>query len=473
MLTDGQEHSPLIEINGDDRMWALTYSANGEYVVSGGNGRVRVWRVEDATPVASMATAGSPVSLAVAKDGRWIAAGTDWGEVFVWNAETYEKVFSHRKNYVINGVDFSPDSSRLITASNNDTAIVWDAATGRQLLGPLRHESWVIAAKYSPQGDRFATATLHSVRVYNSNNGCLLVDAKMKVTPLFNTGLLWSDDRLFIVSDGKIKQIEPSTGTAVLEWPVPDSNYLSCIVLPKNEDFIACSARRTVSFWDTPTHTQFDLIQHTHDIRSIALSPDDRFLAISQEDGKITIKNISRITVSICTWVDYGVSEWFYYIHFALIIFPQESIPLSRLHPTFQEPEIHIDDIAIDAWNNNQLENAEVLLTRAIVDSRHPTQYVFASRALMRARLGKWDAAIDDAEKVFTTLYSHMPALTLIHIKSINVQPSVIGHIAKSVALVGQGKSHAGYRACDIAFEHFHSTHVTFLLLTKVCVTCI
>ena len=56
--------------------------------------------------------------------------------------------------------------------------------------------------------------------------------------------------------------------------------------------------------------------------------------------------------------------------------------------------------------------------------------------------------------------------------KSIGIQPSVIGYIAKSVALVGKGKTHEGYRACDIAFEHFHSSHVTILLLVKACKPC-
>lgn len=32
------------------------------------------------------------------KDGRWIAAGTEKGQVFVWDAETYEQVFSHKSD---------------------------------------------------------------------------------------------------------------------------------------------------------------------------------------------------------------------------------------------------------------------------------------------------------------------------------------------------------------------------------------
>ena len=103
-------------------------------------------------------------------------------------------------------------------------------------------------------------------------------------------------------------------------------------------------------------------------------------------------------------------------------------------------------------------------------DSRNPSHHALASRALVRARLRQWDAAIADAREVFLAWLSH--TLSLIYIKSIKIQPSVIGYIAMSVALVGNGKKYKAYRTCDIALERFHSTHVTFLLLIKVCVPC-
>ena len=107
-------------------------------------------------------------------------------------------------------------------------------------------------------------------------------------------------------------------------------------------------------------------------------------------------------------------------------------------------------------------------MTAAIDGARNRSHHALASRALVRARLGQWDTAIADATEVFVPLLPH--ALSLIYIKSIKVQPlSGIGYVAKSVALVGNGEKHKAYRACDIAFERFHSTHVTFLLLTKVC----
>ena len=57
---------------------------------------------------------------------------------------------------------------------------------------------------------------------------------------------------------------------------------------------------------------------------------------------------------------------------------------MSRLHPTFQEPDIQIDDAALYSWKQDQLDNADALLTAAIPDPQGPNHHVLASRALSR-----------------------------------------------------------------------------------------
>ena len=292
-LSRTQEPSTLIEIDGGDRVSAVTFAANGKHLVSGGENGVRVWRVEDGEEMARM-EASYVLCVAASNDGRWIAAGTLRGKVIVWDAETHETVFALEAD----AVDFSPDSTRLLVASRNCRATVWDTATrGRALT--LHHERALITAKFSPQGDRIAAASPDSVRVYDSNDGHLLMDIKVNVTPWFSTSLLWFRNHLFVLSGNEIKQIEASTGSTVSEWPVPDSSRFSCIALPQRGEFIAHSTSRTVAFWDTSKHTQLGLIRHTQDICSITLSPDSRLIAIGGKDGEITIKQLARTIVSI------------------------------------------------------------------------------------------------------------------------------------------------------------------------------
>jgi WD40 repeat protein len=296
MLIAGEAYfAGPIKTNVGPPIRAVTFSANGNYLVSGDQETVRVWRVGDEAPVATMAV-GVVNCLAVSKNGRRIAAGRYLGDVVVWDAETYEKVITLGDDYV-NGVDFSPDSTRLVSASDNRTVTIWDIATGKPVFTPLPHKEHVRAAKFSPQGDRIATATQECVRVFHST-GTLLVDVPVKVTAWYNTGLLWSKNQLFIISDGKIKQIDASTGSTVSEWLVPDTNSSSCIALPQHKEFIAYSTNDTVTFWDTSKHTQLGLIRHPQDIRSMTLSPDDQFIAIGGEYRKITIKQLPRTIVS-------------------------------------------------------------------------------------------------------------------------------------------------------------------------------
>ena len=292
-----EQQDSQVEINVGNKLWAVAFSANGEYLLSGNDSGVQVWRVVDGEHLATI-KARRVLCLAVSRDGRWIAARTWRDDMFVWDAVTHEKVLSQwEDHHIINGVDFSPDSARLVSASFAGTATIWDLATRKQIQ-ILRHRHWMMAAKYSPRGDRIATATPNSVRVWDSSDGRLLVDVSVTVTPFFNTGLLWFNNYLFVVSNNKIKQLEASTGSPVSEWPVPDSNSYSCIALPKHGEFIAYSTQRTITFWHTATHTQLAFIQHTRDILSIAVSPGDQFLAILGGDGKITIKSLSCITVS-------------------------------------------------------------------------------------------------------------------------------------------------------------------------------
>ena len=293
MLTIEQERTQPVEIDVGKDVWALTFTANGEYLVSGHEKEIRVWRINDGKQVARMETGWHVISLAASKNGKWIAAGT-YKELLVWDAETHEEVIKHWEGNWICGVDFSPDSTRLVAGTEKKRAIVWDLATGKQVQ-TVHHTNPLTAAKYSPQGDRIATATVKSVRVWDSN-GRSLVDIDVTVTLLRNTGLFWFNDHLLIVSGKRIKEFRAST--KVSEWPVPDTDYYSCIALPKHKQFIAFSAKRTVTFWDTSTHNQLPLtFQHPEAIHSIALSPDDRILAIGG-GGKITFQSLSGINVS-------------------------------------------------------------------------------------------------------------------------------------------------------------------------------
>ena len=69
----------------------------------------------------------------------------------------------------------------------------------------------------------------------------------------------------------------------------------------------------------------------------------------------------------------------------------------------------------------------------------------------MRSQLHLWAQAIDDAEYVGSYLLFRLRVLTLNVLKSIEVRPSVIGYIAKSVALIRSGQKEKGCHVFNLA----------------------
>ena len=57
-------------------------------------------------------------------------------------------------------VAYSPDGSRVVSASYDKTARIWDATTGRQLLELRGHTDRLRCAAFSPDGRQVVTASL-------------------------------------------------------------------------------------------------------------------------------------------------------------------------------------------------------------------------------------------------------------------------------------------------------------------------
>jgi len=310
-----KEAKPIV-IDGREDMNSVAVLADGKHVVSGdGGGKIRRWRIEDGKEVGTAMNAGSVVyDIAVSRDGKVIVSGTKSGLVTVWNSETRSKVTQFQAHAdPVFAVDVSPDAMKIVTGSDDETACVWSLSTGEKLLGALEHgaNSEVAAAKFSPDGRLIATAIWErdSVRVYDSNNGSLLVEFSVEVNSVSNYSLAWASNskQLFVSSrDGYIHRVDVSTGTTLSKWLIHSSNKLTCIALASNETFIAVSSGSSVSFWDTTSQEKIGtVIEYTHNVTSMAMSSN--LDLVTGGDTKITIRALRSIlpfhylgNVSVC-----------------------------------------------------------------------------------------------------------------------------------------------------------------------------
>ena len=259
-------------------------------------------------------------AISVSRDHKWIVCGTVGAGVVVWDGEMQDKVrvIDVEGENMVDAVDVSPDSTRFATGTRTVGASVWSVTNGERLVGPLKHENDVNGVRFSPPGDRIATACYSGIRIFDSHTGdqLLAIEITMHnygaITPL-----AWSSDgqQIFATSeDKKIRSFNVSTGSLLVESQILHDGHdnVHSIALAANGKFIATFADRTISLLDTSTLTRIvPVFEDSEQIWSLTISPDSSYLATGRRDGKIVIRDLGKIipdvygplNVSICAFI--------------------------------------------------------------------------------------------------------------------------------------------------------------------------
>ena len=101
----------------------------------------------------------------------------------------------------MNGVAFSPNGQRIVTASQDQTAKVWEAATGKELLTLKGHRGWISCVAFSPDGQRIVTGSHdQTAKIWEAASGRGLLTLRGQTPPILP--LAFSRDGQRILSAG-------------------------------------------------------------------------------------------------------------------------------------------------------------------------------------------------------------------------------------------------------------------------------
>jgi WD40 repeat protein len=118
---------------------------------------------------------GAVLSCALSPDGKRVVTASADGTARLWDAAT-GALLSTLEGHT-DGVwscAFSPDGTRIATASEDTTARLWDAETGAPLLTLEGHTSSITSCAFSPDGERIVTASNdRTARLWHAATGAL------------------------------------------------------------------------------------------------------------------------------------------------------------------------------------------------------------------------------------------------------------------------------------------------------------
>src|SRR5262249_43627994 len=139
---------------------------------------------------------------------------------------------------VITDRAFSPDGSRVVTASGDETARIWDAETGATVVELKGHANIVRTAAFSSDGSRIVTVSSDgTARVWNAKTGVSLFTIKVRedsVHAVFSV----DGSRLIIVGPGGSGVWDATTGREIPPGGLLPATVRPRVVSPDGRNFI-------------------------------------------------------------------------------------------------------------------------------------------------------------------------------------------------------------------------------------------
>jgi len=295
--------------------------------------------------------AGRVCSVAFSPNGAILAMG-DEAIVRLLNPHTgvlLQDLAGHAHNFIL-GLAFTADNKTVLSCSEDNTVRVWDVATGRQTR-VLSCKAGVNSVAITPDG-RLAVAGAHDGRVYGwspdtgaekfvfevgkqarawvsiSADGQWLAGgtndkfkvwkiadlAKKDLSPFFekqtpagwlqfekNSNKLWTAEHGDPTTDNRACRWDPASGQLVSSVTLRSSKspWMVYALSPDDGTLAALGHLwdRTMLFYDTQIgKPRFPDPGHTTAVKSVAFSPDGRWLASGSDDGMVRIWDLATGT---------------------------------------------------------------------------------------------------------------------------------------------------------------------------------
>ncbi|CAE7156366.1 unnamed protein product, partial [Rhizoctonia solani] len=191
----------------------------------------------------------------------------------------------------------SKDGKRIASGSDDGSISVWDANKGTRLVGPLsKHQQIVFSVAFSPDGSRIASGSWdRTICISNAYTGDTLIGPLTGHTGLIKC-LSFSSDGAVLASasdDSTIRIWDPLTGAQVGTGLTGHASGVNGVVFTSNgTHLVSCSDECTIRVWDWKTGISVNrpFEGHTGWVRCIALSPDDSLIAFESGSDNHTIR---------------------------------------------------------------------------------------------------------------------------------------------------------------------------------------
>jgi WD40 repeat protein len=199
----------------------------------------------------------------------------------------------HGHDQRISALAFSPDGSRLASASDDGTARLWDAATGASLHELRTHTAKVLRVAFRPDGARLLTTSADgTVRRWDTRSG------KEEIYPYTgHTGEVYAaafspgGERIVSGGDDRTVRLWHAAGRADVAVLEGHTGAVKALAFgPDGRSLTSLGEDGTVRTWDVGPAADLPVLRgHRLYVYPVAYSPDGRWIASGSWDGYVRL----------------------------------------------------------------------------------------------------------------------------------------------------------------------------------------
>jgi WD40 repeat protein/serine/threonine protein kinase len=234
--------------------------------------------------------ADSVTDVSFSPDGQWVLTASNDHTANVWNAATGKSRFGaplRHEDFIVRA-SFSLDGKRIVTASADRTARVWDAATGRRITTLEGHQEAVRDARFSPDGGRIITAGADgTARVWDAATGAPLGRPLRHGGDVVRASFRPDGNQVLTASkdcSARIWRLE-SAGAVVVARLRHDGPVTDACFDPAGQQVATASEDGTARLWKASTGSPITApLRHHGAVTRVVFRPDGRRLATCGAD---------------------------------------------------------------------------------------------------------------------------------------------------------------------------------------------